>query len=80
MDEIVLKERDQLAQRNLIEAVIDHEYPPCFESKQQYQEWLEAERSAPTVPFRRNICEDCTSTYKSSMILKQRCVNEHLEV
>jgi hypothetical protein len=75
-----LSDQDKLTRDNLIKVVREEGIPRCFDSRKQYADWLEAERSAPTDPFRRNICDDCTRSYKMQMVAQRRCVNRHQPV
>lgn len=75
-----LDDQDRLTRDNLIKAVRTHGIPPCFEHRKQYEAWLEAERSAPTDPFRKNICDDCHRGFKLTMVAQGRCVNRHTKV
>ena len=61
--------------QNLRAAVAVHKMPPCYDSLQQYDEWLEQEQIAHTTAFRKNVCEDCTNEFKKTMIKSHRCVN-----
>ena len=63
------------AKRNLEAAVAKSHHPKCFESRKQYEEWLDHEAIANTVAFRRNICEDCTRCYQAQMVKEFRCAN-----
>lgn len=44
--------------------------PDCFQSYEQYSEWLRLARLAKE-PC--TICEDCLSSYKIKMVAKQQC-------
>lgn len=44
--------------------------PDCFQSYEQYAEWLRLARLAKE-PC--TICEDCVSDYKLKMVAKQQC-------
>jgi hypothetical protein len=44
--------------------------PDCFQSYEQYAEWLRLARLAKE---QCTICEDCVSEYKMKMVAKQRC-------
>lgn len=44
--------------------------PDCFQSYEQYSEWLRLARLAKE---QCTICEDCVSEYKMKMVAKQRC-------
>lgn len=75
-----LDDYDRLTRDNLIKVVREEGIPRCFESKKQYDAWLEEERTVATDPFRRNICEDCTRSFKMQMCAQNRCVNRHQKV
>lgn len=62
-------------EKSLRQGITIKGFPLCFDSKKQYGEWLEVEDIARTKPIRKNICEDCTSFYKSQMIIEGRCTN-----
>jgi hypothetical protein len=47
--------------------------PDCFQSYEQYAEWLRLARLAKE-PC--TICEDCGSEYKLKMVAKQQCHEE----
>lgn len=49
-------------------------FPPCFDSKEQYEGWCDAEKESPTQPIRRFACRDCTLGYQDSMKLQGRCL------
>lgn len=70
-----MKPQHKRAENNLKKSLMTRYFPKCFDSREQYEEWLEQETIAHTMPFRRNICEDCTLEYKSAMVLSSRCVN-----
>jgi hypothetical protein len=71
-----MKQAARMAERNLIAAVQSKiGRPKCFESMRQYQDWLTHEQISHTMPFRKNVCEDCTRAYKTQMVLENRCVN-----
>jgi len=78
--EVVLDESDRLTRDNLIKAVKAYGVPPCFDTRSDYDAWLEQERSAATDPFRRNVCEDCVRSFKMMMCSQNRCVNRHQKV
>jgi hypothetical protein len=52
-------------------------YPPCFESKEQYKEymWQSLRTNQPADP--NNYCMDCTRKYKLKMLKEKKC--EHPE-
>ena len=52
-------------------------FPKCFESLEQFEEWLRmARKSSPNSPF-LSFCVDCTISYKRKMLEENRC--EHPE-
>ena len=58
-------------------------YPACFESQEQYDQWINADNVARRSggDYRGNntlICADCTPSYAASMRLQGRC--EHTEI
>ena len=56
-------------------------YPKCFDSREQYESWLEFERDqAKTLPIRRFACRDCTPEYQRKMTIEKRCVNSDIDV
>lgn len=71
---------DKLTRDNLIRVVREEGIPRCFDSRKQYVDWLEQEKSSATEPFRRNVCEDCTRQFKLRMCAQNRCVNRHQKV
>jgi hypothetical protein len=75
-----MKQSSKTAQRNLESSLVGSAFPKCFESKTQYKEWLTQEQIAHTVPFRKNVCEDCTQAFKAQMIEMNRCVNIGFQV
>lgn len=79
-EEVTLDDSDRLTRDNLIKVVRLEGIPRCFDSRKQYDAWLEVEKTAATEPFRRNICEDCTKSFKLRMCAAGRCVNRHQEV
>lgn len=50
-------------------------FPACYESKEQYQGWLQMERLCPTQPVRRFVCEDCLPRFKTQMMFQKKCSN-----
>ena len=46
------------------------DYPKCFESIEQWQEW---KKSAAVCKQACNICNDCTYAYQHEMTLQGRC-------
>jgi hypothetical protein len=70
-----MKQTEKIIEKNLKEGLLNRRYPKCFESSYQYNEWLEQEAIAQTVPVRRNICEDCNIAYKNQMVIEGRCIN-----
>jgi len=55
------------------------DYPPCFDSAEQYRYWLEANagyspRERPDFPKEPNYCRDCSQEYKDKMIMQDRCI------
>lgn len=68
------------AKRNLEESLKRAYFPRCYDSKKEYEEWLDAEAIINTKDFRRNVCEDCSKCYQNQMIEKNRCVNPQLTV
>jgi hypothetical protein len=75
-----LDDSDKLTRNNLIKVVREEGIPRCFDTRKQYNDWLEQEKSAATEPFRRNICEDCVRSFKMLMCSQNRCVNRHQKV
>lgn len=69
-----MKQSARTAEKNL-KAAVQSGYPKCFDSLRQYQEWQRHEEIAHTMPFRKNVCEDCTRAFKTRMVLENRCVN-----
>jgi hypothetical protein len=65
----VLQDAVSEFQTNIREA----EHPPCF-SSQQFRNWSEAENYIHTMPFRKFVCRDCTSSYQEKMIKESRCI------
>ena len=61
---------------NLRIAIKEIGFPPCYDSKAQYQKWLEIETVVHTLRFKRNVCEDCPKAYQKAMIEQERCVNK----
>lgn len=80
IEEAELDDSDRLTRDNLIRVVREEGIPRCFDTRKQYDDWLEEERIAATVPFRRNICEDCVRSFKQLMCDEKRCVNRHQKV
>ncbi len=80
IDDEGLNDFDRLTRDNLIRVVREEGIPPCFDTKKQYDHWLEAEKTSATEPFRRNICEDCVRSFKMLMCEEKRCVNRHYKV
>jgi len=70
-----MKSLVRVAKKNLETSLIGRHFPKCFETSEQYEEWLEQESVAHTKLFRKDICEDCNSCFKSQMVLEGRCVN-----
>lgn len=70
--------------RQKIEAItIDTaQYPPCFESKEQYENWLDAvdpEMGSPPParrdwPLEPNYCRDCNNDQRLRMCGELRCL------
>lgn len=79
-EDVVLNDSDRQTRDNLIRVVRLEGIPRCFDSRKQYDGWLEVEKTAATEPFRRNVCDDCTKGFKLRMIAAGRCVNKHQEV
>ncbi len=58
------------------------EFPPCFESLYQYQQWHKAaertDGSPPPVrkdwPHEPNYCRDCMATHRNKMRKQNRCL------
>lgn len=58
------------------------EYPPCFEGRRQYEEWLEAcsdpDGSPPPPrkdwPAEPNYCRDCNRPFQMQMVSRGRCL------
>lgn len=48
------------------------DYPPCFDSPNQYELWRQAAKSIHPTPG-HSYCEDCTSEYQHKMINGKRC-------
>ena len=55
-------------------------FPPCFDSPEQYEAWSEHEREAPTQPIRRFVCRDCDACYQAQMTAEGRCLNTDIDV
>jgi hypothetical protein len=53
-------------------------YPACFESQQQYDDWLKADRLIYAKIRDTAFCIDCTPSYATAMRSQGRC--EHPEV
>ena len=57
-------------------------YPPCFETRRQYEDWLDAAdpelgSQPPTRkdwPLEPNYCRDCNSTNRNAMRQAGRCL------
>lgn len=57
-------------------------YPPCFESRTQYESWVEAADpemgSSPPVrtdwPLEPNYCRDCCASHRNQMRKEGRCL------
>lgn len=50
--------------------------PACFDSPEQYREWVAADEYSIKAGARRardGYCTDCTPTYKARMIEARRC-------
>lgn len=50
--------------------------PPCFETQEQFDEWLEAAEEVARLagdPDPVNYCTDCTPEYKAQMLSEGRC-------
>jgi len=74
-----MKTSDKIIERNLKNAtLLKNSFPLCFDTKKQYDAWLEPEMIAKTSPIRHNICEDCTQSYKNRMISENRCINAQI--
>lgn len=54
--------------------IVDYDYPPCFESQEQFQAWSALEAEAPTMPIRQFVCRDCSSCYQKEMTEQNRCL------
>lgn len=55
-------------------------FPACFESQEQYNQWIEAARSAKAcMPYIMQACADCTPEFKQRMEACGRCENRHVE-
>jgi hypothetical protein len=70
-----MKTAIRIAKKNLETSMMGRSFPKCFESLEQYEEWLEQESIANTKNFRKDICEDCTLPYKIAQMAMGRCVN-----
>ena len=53
-----------------LSAISGVDYPKCFESIEQWQEW---KKSAAVCKQSCNICNDCTYAYRHEMQLQERC-------
>jgi len=64
----------QVAVSNFIDHMKDREFPACF-TENEFADWMVHEEEMKTVPIRRFVCRDCTSSYQSKMIAEGRCFN-----
>ena len=46
------------------------DYPKCYESRKQWDEWKQSARACLESC---NICHDCTDAYRHEMQLQERC-------
>jgi uncharacterized protein YlaI len=69
-----------VAVKNFQIAMKKSEIPSCFDSKEEYDFWLEGEKELPTQPIRHFICRDCTLSYQKTMITKGRCFNAEVDI
>ena len=67
---IILKDASELFFNSLSNSADG--YPSCFDSKVQYDTWLEMEELCNTKP-RSFPCLDCTPSYRNKMISEDRC-------
>jgi hypothetical protein len=70
-----MKPAVRVAQRNLESMMATRHHPKCFESRKEYEEWLDHEAIVNTTAFRRDICEDCTNAHQGQMVREGRCAN-----
>jgi len=69
-------------QRDEAITVDTRQFPPCFESKRQYENWIDAvdPEMGSQPPARRdwpkepNYCRDCNSCYRNQMRQQSRCL------
>ena len=48
--------------------------PPCFDSVEQYREWMWANRNVESFTgIKSNYCNDCLPGYQARMISESRC-------
>ena len=66
-----------VAYENYISSMQGREYPACFESLKQFENWSEPEAIAHTKP-RLFPCRDCTYEYHMRMSDEGRCANVDL--
>lgn len=64
----------QTAYSNYIEHVRTREFPDCFETKQQFELWMEMEALVHTKP-RAFPCRDCSPAFQQQQAALGNCAN-----
>lgn len=64
----------QVAYDNYINHVSTREFPDCFESKKQFDLWMEMEALCHTKP-RAFPCRDCMPEFQKEQAAKGNCAN-----
>ena len=59
--------------RFILNASHSDRVPSCFESKQQYQEYMYWKRLSLETHLHRGVCADCTPEFKERMLSEGRC-------
>jgi len=54
-------------------------FPACM-TRNEFSDWSEAEREAPTKPIRQFSCRDCTREYQVGQIKLGNCALERIHV
>lgn len=64
----------QKAYNNYIRHVANREFPACFETKEQFELWMEMEALCHTKP-RAFPCRDCSPEFQRQQAAKGDCAN-----
>lgn len=54
-------------------------FPACM-TRNEFSDWAEAEREAPTKPIREWACRDCDVAYQKRMVSEGRCAIPKINV